>query len=276
MRDGSKWDILRTMQRLVTISFSHYCEKARWALDLAGAPYREEGHLPLFHFLPVGLATWGAKDKRGDSVSSPYSTPVLITPSGHRICDSTRILRHVLENQENKLRVDAESLALDTKFSDELGPHSRRYGYHYLLGDAKLLRRFFWSLGNKPQAVGAAMLHPVYERAMRKALRINAKSAERSKLKVRAMASEVEEILSDGRAYLCGDVFGVADLSYAALIAPSLLLTHREGYGSEFPSMDQAGGAVADFARELRERRAGDYALSIYKKHRGPSAAVAA
>lgn len=262
------------MQRLVTISFSHYCEKARWALDLAGDPYREEGHLPLFHFVPVGIATWGATDKRGDSVSTAFSTPVLITPAGERICDSTRILRHALDEDGAKLRMDSESLALDTKFSKELGPHARRYGYHHLLGDAKLLRNFFWSLGNRPQAVGAAMLRPIYERAMRKALHINAESAERSKRKVRAIASDVEALLSDGREYLCGDVFSVADLSYAALVAPSLLLTHREGYGSEFPSMNEAGGEVAEFAREMRQRRAGEYALSIYNKHRGTSAAV--
>lgn len=262
------------MQRLVTISFSHYCEKARWALDLAGAAYREEGHLPLFHFLPVTLATRGAEDKSGDSVSSALSTPVLITPSGQRICDSTRILEHVLKAHPERLRVDSESLALEAKFSKDLGPHTRRYGYHFLLADSKMMRRFFWSLGNKPQAAGAALLYPVYTRAMRKALNINARSAERSKLKVLAVAEEVEERLSDGRRYLCGDDFSVADLSYAALFAPSLLLTKREGYGSEFPSMDEAGGEPAEFARQMRDRRAGDFALSIYNKHRGISSAV--
>ncbi|MFK7999082.1 MAG: glutathione S-transferase family protein [Polyangiales bacterium] len=263
------------MQRLITISFSHYCEKARWALDLAGVAYREEGHLPLFHFLPVGLATRGAKDKRGDSVSSPLSTPVLITSSGERICDSTRILRHVTNESSELLRVDSEALELEAKFSKELGPHTRRYGYHFLLGDTNLMRRFFWSLGNKPEAAGAALLYPLYTRAMRKALNINAKSAERSKHKVLAIAAEVEERLSDGRAYLCGDTFSVADLSYAALFAPSLLLTKREGYGSEFPGIEQVGGEPAEFAQEMRERRAGEFALSIYEKHRGRSSAVA-
>jgi len=263
------------LQTLVTISFSHYCEKARWALDLAGSPYREQGHLPLFHFLPVGIATRGAKDKGGDSVSTAFSTPVLITDSGHRICDSTRILQHVLASQDHGLLVDEESLGLDKRFSNDLGPHSRRFGYHHLLGDAKLLRNFFWSLGNKPQALGAIVMRPVYERAMRKALRINAKSAERSKLKVREIASDVEDMLSDGRNYLCGDAFSIADLSYAALLAPSLLLTRQEGYGSEFPSMEEAGGEVAAFAREMRTRRAGEFALSIYEKHRGASAKVA-
>src|SRR4029079_8849515 len=37
--------------KLITIPFSHYCEKARWALDRVGVPYEELGHLPLFHYV---------------------------------------------------------------------------------------------------------------------------------------------------------------------------------------------------------------------------------
>ena len=33
---------------LVTIPFSHYCEKARWALDRVSVAYHEQGHLPIF------------------------------------------------------------------------------------------------------------------------------------------------------------------------------------------------------------------------------------
>ena len=35
--------------RLITIPISHYCEKARWALDRAGIAYREERHVQLIH-----------------------------------------------------------------------------------------------------------------------------------------------------------------------------------------------------------------------------------
>src|SRR5947207_4776414 len=35
--------------RLVTIPISHYCEKARWALDRAGIAYREERHVQVVH-----------------------------------------------------------------------------------------------------------------------------------------------------------------------------------------------------------------------------------
>ena len=35
--------------RLITIPISHFCEKARWALDRTGVPYREERHVQLVH-----------------------------------------------------------------------------------------------------------------------------------------------------------------------------------------------------------------------------------
>src|SRR5262245_59025813 len=41
---------------LITIPISHYCEKARWALDRTGVPYREQAHLQLVHRLAVRRA----------------------------------------------------------------------------------------------------------------------------------------------------------------------------------------------------------------------------
>ena len=44
------------LRRLITIPFSHYCEKARWALDRAGVSYVEEPHLPGLHMGPMRKA----------------------------------------------------------------------------------------------------------------------------------------------------------------------------------------------------------------------------
>ncbi len=52
--------------RPITISPSHYREKARWALDYPRVPYREEGHPPLLHLWAVKAAGGG------------HTTPVLL------------------------------------------------------------------------------------------------------------------------------------------------------------------------------------------------------
>src|SRR5882672_8754429 len=44
---------------LITIPISHYCEKARWALDRSGVTYREQAHLQLIHWFAVRRAGGG-------------------------------------------------------------------------------------------------------------------------------------------------------------------------------------------------------------------------
>src|SRR5262245_37734876 len=107
--------------RLITIPFSHYCEKARWALDRGGITYREEGHLPMLHWLSSRRAGGGR------------TVPVLVT--GDRVIrDSTDILRWAEDAGAGGLVPDdpaerAEVDRLEDWFDDVLGPHSRRWAY---------------------------------------------------------------------------------------------------------------------------------------------------
>jgi len=47
--------------RLITIPISHYCEKARWALERAGLSYREERHVQGVHRLAARVRGAGAR-----------------------------------------------------------------------------------------------------------------------------------------------------------------------------------------------------------------------
>ena len=49
MRLFSPTPRINTNLKLVTIGFSHFCEKGRWALDLANEDYTEEVHTPALH-----------------------------------------------------------------------------------------------------------------------------------------------------------------------------------------------------------------------------------
>ena len=75
--------------RLITIPISHYCEKARWALEYLQIPFQEFAQMPPFHQIP-------AKQYGGTTL------PILIT--GTRIIrDSTEILRYLDTLQPGKL-----------------------------------------------------------------------------------------------------------------------------------------------------------------------------
>src|SRR5687768_1597255 len=85
------------MHQLTGIAFSHYVEKARWALHRFGVPYRERKVLPLLHFPAVYMVHRGKLGQR-DQASTRYSTPVLRTPVGRILCDSAEIVRYVSDS----------------------------------------------------------------------------------------------------------------------------------------------------------------------------------
>ena len=55
--------------RLLTIPISHFCEKARWALERAGVDYEEQAHLQLVHRLERDPCFGGRARPGGDEKS---------------------------------------------------------------------------------------------------------------------------------------------------------------------------------------------------------------
>lgn len=127
--------------RLITIRFSHYCEKARWALDRAAVPYVEESHVPILSW----LATFGVGAKR--------TVPALVTETG-TLSDSTDIL-HWVDKQSgatplflnSSKEVEAEIAAWENDFDLHLGPAARRITYFMMMGERKRVRSLMMSAG---------------------------------------------------------------------------------------------------------------------------------
>jgi len=250
---------MATEYRLITIPPSHYCEKARWALEKAGIPYREEGHPPLLHRLAVKLA-------RGER-----STPVLV--AGKVVLpDSTDILQFIdVEHAEgwrpyptdSQLRVEAEEM--EEIFDTRLGPHTRRIAYYHLLRHNDLfLESVLAGVGGFERTLFKAFA-PLIKKLMRVSMRIDDEGAERSLGYVQKVFATVGELLADGRSYLVGKKFGAADLTFAALAAPVLL---PRSYGSPLPSLDQVPAELLAQVEDFRSLPAGDFALRIYREHR--------
>ena len=245
--------------RLITIPPSHYCEKARWALEHAGIPYREEGHPPLLHRLATKTGGGGR------------TTPVLV--AGKRVLtDSTDILRFIDDEHaegwrpyptDSQLRVEAEEL--EEIFDTRLGPHTRRLAYYHLLQENRLfLASVLAGVGGVERALFKG-LAPAVKKLMRIGMKINEEGAERSLGRVREVFDTVGELLADGRSYLVGETFSAADLTFAALAAPVLL---PKGYGSPLPSLDELSSELLALIEEFRSSPAGLFALRIYRDHR--------
>lgn len=243
---------------LITISNSHYCEKARWALDRLGVAYREEAHVPLVSRL-AGL-------RRGVW----HTVPILVTADGV-VRDSTAILRWAEARSRGGGRLYPEDPTaldevdgLEERFDTALGPHTRRLAYSWLLPHRALA---LGALGGVPlvEQVTTRALYPVVRKVMERGLGIDAAGVERSRRKIDEVFAEVGERIADGRRYLVGDRFTAADLAFASLAAPVLLPPE---YGAKLPSIEVLPAPIRAEVERLRETAAGRFALRLYAEER--------
>lgn len=61
---------------LVSIAFSHYCEKSRWALDISPQKYKEELHSPALHIATTLLQLAGWPRTKGWKDDARFETSV--------------------------------------------------------------------------------------------------------------------------------------------------------------------------------------------------------
>jgi glutathione S-transferase len=234
--------------RLITIPFSHFCEKARWALDRAHIPFEEEGHLPYFSRRAT-LAAGGGR-----------TTPVLLLDDGRVIADSTDILRFA------GLPLDGEAENFEQRCDEQLGPHARRLAYFHMLKDDETLVRLVDTapVPRLERVIGRRSLW-LFKIMLRRGLKITPQSAERSKGKVLAVFAEVEERLKAGRRYLFGDAFSGADLTFAALAAPIVM---PDAYAKWLVPLADFGADGRALVIEMRQHVAGKFALRLMDEDR--------
>jgi glutathione S-transferase len=240
--------------RLVTIPISHYCEKARWALERAGLSYREEPHVQGLHRLFARLA--------GGSMT----VPVLVTPEG-AIGESEEILAWVDRRTDPERRLLPHStverervLELARGFDARLGPSGRRLIYVRMFEQPELLLRY--NNQGVPRWEDRALRRglPLATRFINRALGIVPGVEVQDEAVVWREFDAVAELLSDGRPFLTGERFTAADLTFAALAAP---VTLPSVYGVQLPPLDSLDAPTAAIVRRGREHPAGRFALRL-------------
>jgi glutathione S-transferase len=212
-------------------------------------PYREERHLQGIHVLAARRAG-GAR-----------TVPVLVTPAGEVLAESSAIVRWALP----ELYAEADAARLEARLDAGFGPDGRLWMYHHTLPAVRALAP--WALAGVPPweraafAVGGRLVEP----GLRRYLGVDAAAAAGALARVDAMFAEVADRLADGRPYLLGERFSAADLAFAALAAPVLVPPR---YGSPLPPVEALPAEMAREVRRLREHPAGRFALRLYETER--------
>jgi glutathione S-transferase len=221
------------------IPLSHFNEKARWALDYKGIAHRRQVLGPDYL-----VRAWRA--------TGQGKLPILFLDD-QAISDSTRIIAALEERykepplypREPALRKRA--LELEDDFDETLGP-----------------------------ALRASIITPIFRQDRDLALRILTtgipeaayRRLENDRAAVGAALDRIERE-RDGRAYLVGASFTVADLTAASLLSP--LLQPPE---IQYPLRVELPPDIQDYRAALLRHPAAQWALDIYRQHRGGSMEV--
>jgi glutathione S-transferase len=244
---------------LVTIPISHYCEKARWALDRAGIAYVEQSHIQAIHRFATRRAGGG------------LTAPVLMCADG-ALADSTDILAWA-DAQSTPHRglypksPDRASVVrrLEDYFDTRLGPQSRCWLYQQLRKRRDLALDYGCAGVPAWERMTLRFGYPALITIVAHVLDVTPTTGLRSEHEVRAVFEAVGEYLSDGRPYICGEEFTAADLTFSALAAPMLMPV---SYGVQLPQPDELPPYTAEVVHELRAYPAGLHALKMYATER--------
>jgi glutathione S-transferase len=255
------------MHELTGIAFSHYVEKARWALDRFAVPYKDQRVLPLLHFAAV-LRVHGGRMGKQDKASTRFSTPVLRTDDGTVLSDSAEIVRYVSRRfapPGHDLYAQPGAGELEQHFHDQLGPYTRRAAYGALFERPALLTQMVRHNVDIVQATLFRALSPLAIRALQRALAITPDGVQRAVERTLREFDGVSTRLADGRPFLLGDQFSAADLAFACLAAPAVLPAE---YSAWMPPAEALPEPIALRTLQLRETPAGAFVLRMFRDER--------
>jgi glutathione S-transferase len=245
--------------RLLTLPVSHFCEKGRWALELAGIPFTERGYIPGLHAM---------KARTRGSATLPVLT------HGRRVIrGSDAIVRFADESAQLGLYSDRpaerrEVESLIRQMDEGLGPDARLWLYTWGCEDPDLYVELI-----------ERGLGPVARRTVRPLKRglialtahhfgIGERSREESAERLESTLQALED-RRNGSPYLVGERFTAADLTFAALCAP---LVAPPEYGVALPQIDELPDTFGATLRAWRDTPSGATALRLYREHRRPGA----
>jgi glutathione S-transferase len=251
--------------RLITLAISPFNEFGRWSLDSCGIDYEERRYA-------IGLHAVACRLARGAG-----TTPTLLA-AGLVLSESTTIAEWADAEARRRgadrgiypadaaKREQAERLV--GHLTADLGPPARRLPWEYLVKDSKFTAGY-WSAG---LSGWQARLQPWLLRTGRRpiagAIDLSQGALAAAPGQIEAAFDLVAGMLGDGRPFLLGDQFGVADICFAAMASPALC--PPDGYPVPHPQPEEFPHEIAERIRGFRAHPAGEYALRMYREHRQP------
>jgi len=200
------------MMTLYQFPISHYCEKARWALDYKNIDYKVKNLLPGLHI------------KKARALSGRTEVPILkhdhkvINNSSEIISYVDEVFTHKSLTSDDKA-IRTESLKWERFVDSEIGPNLRVYFYNTLLKNPHVLIPIFAHNGPWYGKYVLKYIYPRLNQVMRRMMSISDKTADQASYKLEKGMDKLNKHLQQ-HDFLAGESFGRADLAAASLLAP--------------------------------------------------------
>lgn len=242
---------------------SHYNEKVRWALDYKQLPHTRRALIPGFHIPAVRKLTGQSK------------VPVLVL-DGKTLKGSAEIVAELERLYPEPCLFPADpaeverALALQAYFDREVAPDLRRLLWEaYFTDPTECARMATAGFGHGARVAFRAAL-PAMKPLFRRNMGMSADALAQGRARLPEYCARIESEL-DGRRYLVGDRFTIADLAVASIM--SALIRPPE-YPYPFPEPSPA--AVTELRSSVDGTAGAEWVRAIYREHRSPSAEIQA
>jgi glutathione S-transferase len=246
------------MIELYQFTFSHYCEKARWALDYKGIPYTPCNLLPGLHIKPA------------KKLATKSDLPIIVD-GGAVVQDSTEIINYL----DRKFRGCAltpgdpaqakEALDWEEYLDEEIGVSLMLWFYFHHLRDRKRALNYFVQGGPWYGRPLFSIIFPRVRDRMMKFMKIDADTGRRSEERLLRAFDRLDDSLRNRR-FLVGDQFSRADLTACAL----LLIHHLRPGESDARVSNVFAAPVRQLRESHKSRRYFVWANEIYREYRRP------
>ena len=255
----------KTYPTFVSLNTGGPDEIARWILDRNDILYKDEPHAP-------HLCIKAVKKLTGKNISG--NNPVLVTTDA-LIYRTDSIINYFEERclPEKKLLPSdpakrKEVIELYNLFTNDLEDKVSKYVMAEILPSAKIAKKLFKQRVPKNEKFKISISYGPIRKALKKEMNIEANTAVERLFEINKIFEQVSNILSDGRRYLTGDNFTLADLAFAATAAPLILPVEYGGTGVAGLLIYQVPDNMRKTITELRATVAGQFVLRLYQEKR--------
>ncbi len=255
----------KTYPTFVSMNTGGPDEIARWVLDRNDILYKDEPHAPHLYTKAVNKLT-------GKKI--PGNNPVLVMTDAliYRTDSIVNYFEQRCLPEKKLLPTDSEKrnevIELYNLFGDELEDKVSKYVMAEVLTSKKTAKKLFKQRVPQHEKFKLAVGYGKISRSIKKEMNIAANTPAERLFEIKKVFEKVSSILSDGRRYLTGNTFSLADLAFAATAASLILPVEYGGTGAAGLLIYQVPDEMRKTITELRATAAGQFVLRLYQEER--------